>query len=120
MKRLILSALLLPTLAFSEGIIPPEVDPLATILALFQNWAAMSPLVLGSTLIALTVQLLKMFVGDFEYKRIVIAGLGVVYGVITALLGGYSVFDALVAALITSGGAVAMYEAIKPLLPKVG
>ena len=104
--------------AFAEGIVPPDGDPLATLLQMLMNWQALSPLAIGASVIVIVMQVMKKYVGDFNFKRLLVTLLGVVWGVVTARMNGLGLLEALVAALITSGGAVALYEAVKPLLPK--
>jgi type IV secretory pathway VirB2 component (pilin) len=114
MKKLLALCLIMVSVnLWADGIVVPDGDPLAMLLALIQNWGAWGPLAIGSAVIAIAVQALKKFAGDFSYKRLVITVLGVVYGVVVALAQGSGVVSALVMALITSGGAVAIYEAFK-------
>lgn len=98
----------------------PEGDAFQSLLALILNWNSLAPLAIGSGLIVILVQAMKQFVGDgFIYKRTLVVFLGVVYSVLLSMQQGLGLVESLVVALITSGGAVAIYEALKPLLGKV-
>lgn len=122
MKKLFLSLLaLLPIIAFAQAI--PEGDPLKSIADLILNWGTMKPLALGSSIIVVLVQLMKSellgkFFDRFEYKRVLITILGQAYGVVLLVLNGSTWINAVVVGLITSGGAVAIWEALSPLLKK--
>jgi hypothetical protein len=119
---LFLSAMLalFPVIAFADvPIVTPDGDPLQSLLALFMNWKAMGPLAIGSAFIVAAVQALKKLFPEFPYKRGIVTVLGVAYGVLTAVTQGMGLGAALIAALLTSGGAVAIYEALKPLFSKL-
>ncbi len=105
--------------AVDVPIVVPDADPFQLLLQLVTNFKAMGPLAIGAAIITLLVQVLKKFVGDFPYKRAVVASLGVVYGVVLAMLQGLGVLEALVTALFVSGGAVAIYEGLKPVMAKL-
>lgn len=96
----------------------PEVNALQALVDLITNWKALTPLGIGSAVIVIVVQLLKQFFPSSNVVRLVVVVLGVAYGVLTSLLNGMGIIEALVLGIITSGGAVAIYEAVKPLLPK--
>lgn len=118
MKNLFLfsSLLFLPLLAFGEPPVP-EGDPLASLLNLVLNWKAAGPIAIASSLVVVLVQLLKNYAGAFEYKRTAVVALSCIYGVLQALVSGLGLVEAIVLALVTSGGAMALYESIKnPLL----
>jgi hypothetical protein len=93
----------------------PDGDPLTLLLNLVMNYKTMGPLALGVAGVTVVMQVLKKFVGDFKYKRLVVTALSVAYAVLLSLVSGLSLLQAAVAALITGGGAVALYEAIKGL-----
>jgi hypothetical protein len=93
----------------------PDGDPLSLALNLAMNFKTMGPLALGIAGVTIVMQVLKKFVGDFKYKRVVVAGLSVGYAVLLSVTSGLSWLQALIAALVTGGGAVAIYEAIKGL-----
>ena len=51
-------------------------------------------------------------------KRILIIVLGQVFAILTAIIGGTSWTDAIISGLISSGGAMAIWEVIKPIFVK--
>lgn len=94
----------------------PEVDPLTAIVELVKNYKGMSPLAIGMALVVLLMQILKMFFKDsFKYKRLAVTILSVIYAGLLALTQGLGIGEMLVTVLLTGGGAVAIYEAIKGL-----
>lgn len=117
MKRLlILATVSFGLIALGETPVP-EGDPLQSLIGLISQWSTLSPIALGISVIVVLVQAAKAFLGEsFKFKRIIITGLGVAYGVGVSLQNGMPIFDALILGLLTSGGAVAIYEALKPLL----
>lgn len=120
MKKLFVFLWLLPLVAFAEvPVVVPDGDPLQALLSLILGWKAMAPLAIGSAIIVVVVQAMKKLLPEFKYKRLIVAVLGVLYGVMLALSNGMGVLEAAVAALFVSGGAVAIYEAIKPALAKL-
>jgi type IV secretory pathway VirB2 component (pilin) len=103
-------------LALLANIGVPDGDPLQTLLQLIANWKASSPIAIGMGIIVFVVQAMKKFLGDFKFKRAIVTVLGVAYSVLVAIVNGLSPAEAAVMVLFVSGGAVALYEAIKPLL----
>lgn len=106
-----------------EAPAPAEGDPIVTISELIKNWKSMSPVAIGAAIILILVQLLKssffgQFFNNLVVKRAFITVLGVAYGVVYLISAGTDVVTALVVGLLASGGAVAIYEAIKPLISK--
>lgn len=106
-----------------EAPTPADGDPIATISDLIKNWKKMSPVAIGAAIILILVQLLKhnifgQFFHNIEFKRSLITVLGVLYGVVYLVSVGTDWITALVVGLLSSGGAVAIYEAIKPFLKK--
>lgn len=113
---------LLPVVAYAVDvpIVTPEVEPFSALMSLIMQWKTIGPLAGGAMGIAIAVQLLKQFVGDaFQYKRLAVTALGVIYGVVLAMSKGMGAVEAIVTALLVSGGAVAIYEAVKPVLKKL-
>lgn len=116
---LVLGALVLTSVVWAVDLEVPEGDPLATLLHLFMNIKAMAPLSIAMGLIVGVVQSLKKFLPSSAAKKGAVVFLGVVHAVLQAIFGGLSVADAVVLVLLTSGGAVAIYEwVVKPLLKK--
>lgn len=102
---------------------PAEGDPTLTLIKLVTEWKAMSPVAIGAMVILLLIQLLKSsFFGGFfkslEWKRFFITFLGIAYGVVYLISSGTPWLHALVVGLLSSGGAVAIYQALKPILDK--
>lgn len=107
----------------SELPVPAEGDPTLTLVKLITDWKAMSPIATGAMVILLLVQLLKtsllgQFFPSIEWKRFFITFLGIAYGVVYLVSTGTPWVTAAVVGLLSSGGAVAIYEALKPLLGK--
>lgn len=110
--RIALALALLPITAFAVTQVP-EVDPVATLIDLVKNWEVYAPLVKAAAIIAVIVQAVKTFMPSFPYSRLILASVGLVYGVIDAVITGRSFFDALVFVFITSGGAMILYDVLK-------
>lgn len=94
----------------------PEGDAVQLLLKLLTQWNSLSPLAIGAILIVIAVQALKALLGDFKFKRVVIVALGIVYAIIQSRIQGLDLSSSIVMALFSSGGAVALFEAIKPLI----
>lgn len=110
---------LMPLTAFADGLVVPDGDALQLLFNLIANWKTTPVLVAGSTLIVVIVGVLKKTVGDFNYKRVLIALLSVVYSVFQSLTAGLGIWEAIVLALVTYGGAFAIYEGlVNPALKK--
>jgi hypothetical protein len=105
--------------ALAEANTVPDVDPLSALLDLVMHWGATAPLVLASTIVTILVQVFKRFFPTFPYTKFVVVIGGVVYGVIQSLSTGMTFINAVVFALLTSGGSVAIYELFKTPLNAV-
>lgn len=103
----------LPVLAFADLPVVPDMDPVASVLALLSNWKSSAPLVLGMGIVSLAVQVLKKFAPEFKYKRFLVTALSCAYGVILGVSQGMPPLSVILAVLVTGGGAVAIYEAFK-------
>lgn len=111
--------LLVTALVWAADLEVPEGDPTQSLLALILSWKSLGGVGIASGLISVVVQSLRKFLPSSGVKKAVVVTLGVVYAVLQMVLGGGGIMDALVTVLLTSGGAVAIYEwAIKPLFPK--
>lgn len=107
---------LVPVLVWASGIEIPDGDPLKTLLDLFQNWKALSPVAIGAAIVCALAQGVKSILGDgFKYKRLLVTVLGVLWGVLMTMSSGLTLLQAFVMVITVSGGAVAIYEAIKGL-----
>ena len=114
MKYLFFPLIFLCSILFADSsIVVPEGDPLSALLALVTNWSAMSPLAIASGVIVLLVQGFKKFFPGFQYLKFVVVFGGVGYGFVQALVSGMTALNAGVFILLTSGGAVAIYELFK-------
>lgn len=102
------------SIAFGTEPFPvPGVDPLQELLDLVKNWRAITPLALAMTAVTVSTSILKNLAPEFKYKRLAVVVLSVIYGGLGAFMAGSSVLDSLIFALISGGGAVAIYEAWK-------
>lgn len=95
------------------------------LIHIITNWKAGGTLLGISMIIILLTNVLKSQATGFLFeklgsktKRIVIVVMGVLTSVITLKLAGTDWISAIVTGLITSGGAVAIYEAFKPVAKK--
>ena len=126
MKKLIYVLSVLIVLTFSLlafGQVIPEGDAAKSLLDLLMNYKTLSPLAIGSAIIVISVQILKsnlfdQFFKGFKYKRALITVLGQIYSVVFMVINGQSLMNAVISGLFISGGAVAIYEAIKPFIEK--
>jgi hypothetical protein len=100
---------LIPLTAFATDV--PDADLFGEILKLL-NLKNLGVVGAGLSIIVIAMQVLKKFLGDFPYKRVVVVVLGVAYGVFQSLAGGLGVVEALVAVLVSAGGAMKIYDAI--------
>jgi len=104
-------------IARAAGLEVPEGDPLAALLNLVLNFKAMGPVAIGSLATTIIVQSLRKFLPSSIARKGAVVGLGVLYAVLQSIIGGLGILDALVLVLLTSGGAVALYEwVIKPII----
>lgn len=91
----------------------PDGDPLITLLNLILNFKASGPLVIAASIVTIIVQGVKKFAPTFPYSKGVAVFGGVIYGIFQALQSGLGLVESLVFVLVTSGGAVAIYEYLK-------
>lgn len=112
MKKYVLLLLFAPFSAFAQGAVP-DGDPLQMLLNLVTNFKTLGPLGAGILFVTILTQVLKKYFPNFEYYRLAVTALAVIYSVLVSLTQGLSFVNALVMALITGGGAVALYEAAK-------
>ena len=130
MKRLYaffsLAFLFLSFAAFGqeEASVPLDVA-FKSLVDLVTNYKAMSPIALSIAIVlALTSFLKTDLVGGFFknqsalIKRLIVTVLGQVAGVLTMISTGLVWHQAIIVGLISSGGAVAIYEAYKAAFPK--
>lgn len=113
MKNFLIATLLLFPLALFASIVLPDQDPLAVAMQLFQEWNTLAPLARGAMIIVVLVQGVKKIFPDFAYMRTMVVVGGIVHGFLQSLSSGMSIVDSAVFILITSGGAIAVYELFK-------
>jgi hypothetical protein len=116
MLGVLLTHILLNT-AMAAGIIVPEVNPFETLAELISNWGSMSGLAKGMVFVLVTVQIVKQ-ASDFQHKRLVVLLASIMYGIGQLVMAGQSVSASIIAVLVSGGGAMALYEFIKPALKK--
>jgi len=131
MKKLLMTLFLfVSTVALGQESLPSEVfvpidQVVDATLNLVKDGKGMSKLVLSMGVLNLLVMLLRtaMLSAYFDkkspgVKRFIILVLGQILGILSAVEGGLSPLSAIIGGLITSGGAVALFEAYKPLMKK--
>ena len=124
MKLLLVLFLSLFTLAAFGQVVPETINAGQLLLELVTDYKTMGPLGMGMTAVLLTVWLLKTkFLGSIfkalssPVKRVVVVVLGQVYGLLYMVQSGMGWGEAAISGIFMAGGAMAIYEAIKPLLP---
>jgi len=126
---LFLLSLIVPIVCFAQEIVaavqPSTTDIINAVSSLISNWKALGSIGIVAAIINVIVLILssqwcKGWFGKKSpmIKRIIIVVLGQVAGVLTIIIGGAGWVDALVTGLISSGGAVALWEALKPVFKK--
>lgn len=116
------------------GIVLDETPvPFGTLLEsvgeLIKNWKGLSGIGLASSLLALVIQALKTeLLGGLlnkagplgpNIRRLIIFVLGQISGIVLSFAGGkFSLVEAIITGLITQGGAVALYEHLKPFFKR--
>lgn len=103
------------TVALAAEFPIPEGDVAQLLLQLATNYKTMGSLAIISILIVITVQAVKAYVSDeWKYKRLLTLGASILYSVISGLLvPGSTAISVVITVFLTSGGAVALYEALK-------
>jgi len=118
--KIIALLLLVSAVVFADSsIVVPDGDPLGALLSLVMTWGSMAPLVKASAIIMISVQAFKKFAPDFKYMKVVVVVGGVIYGAVQSMMTGMTLVNAVVFVLLTSGGAVALYELLKTPLTAV-
>lgn len=98
----------------------PDVDTFQQAMTILKNWRTMSPVALGVAVVIFFTALLKKNIPGFKYKRLTVTVLAVAYGILVGAQAGLGWAETAVAALLTGGGAVAIYEAWKGTKAVVG
>lgn len=104
-----------------EAATVPISDVFNDIAELVKNFKGLSGIGVSSALLAILLQFLKTDLAGGLLKnvnsnviRIIVTVLGQVSGIIIGVAGGLGWLDSVIAGLLTSGGAVAIFEAVKP------
>ncbi len=103
-------------MAQSAGAFPvPEGDITALLLKLATSYKTLGLFGILSIAIVLSVQAVKSWVSDeWKYKRLLTLIMSIIYSIISALvIPGANVVSVIVTVFVSSGGAVALYEALK-------
>ena len=124
--------ILLTTIALAQDGTP--VDPALTLSQLFNmvidlvtNWKILSGWVITSSILVILIGILKSNLTDALFlwhtkgpiiRRAVVVVLGQVLGIILAISTGVTWYSAIIIGLFTSGGAVIIYNVLKPLWKK--
>ncbi len=93
----------------------PDGDVASLLLGLATNYKTIGLLGAVSCLTLVSVQVLKSYVSDqWQYKRLMTLAMSILYSVISGLIiPGSNAVSVVVTVLFSSGGAVALYEALK-------
>ena len=109
-----LAVLLFPLRVLAEIAPVPDSDAVVLVMKLVAEWKVLGPVGIGIVLVMLAVQAIKALVPeDFKYKRLAVLLLAMIYMGLVSVSAGGSVGAAVLGVLITSGGAMALYEALK-------
>ncbi len=95
------------------SIVVPDGDPLTTLLTLVTSLKTMSPLAIASSVIVLVVQGVKKFLPGFQYTKVIVVLGGIFWAFVQSMTSGLSPINAGIFVLLTSGGAIAIYEVFK-------
>lgn len=105
-----------PTAPVAEqGFQVPDGDVAQILLKLATDWKTLGTLGALVLILLLSVQAVKKFLPDTnKYKRLIVLSLSVIYSILSGLvIPGSNAATVIVTVFITSGGAVALYEALK-------
>lgn len=93
-------------------------------VTLVKTGKSMGSLALAVAVINLLILMMKTsYAGELftkanpAIKRVILLALGQVAGILMAMAAGTGAMSAVIGGLVSSGGAVAIFEAVKPLLP---
>jgi len=122
MKRVLLFTMMALTVALmSFGLMAqvsfpePQGDITALLLEIATNYKTLGLMGILSIAIVLSVQLIKKFVSEeWKYKRILTLGMSIIYSVLSGLIvPGANTVSVIVTVFVSSGGAIALYEALR-------
>lgn len=127
-SRLFIILTTIPMLTYAldnPEVVVPMKSVFESISDLVKNFKGLTSIGVFSAILVIIIQFLKTDVaGNFlkkltpTMKRIIITVLGQVSGILIAVVGGMGWVDAIIAGLLTSGGAIAIFEVFKPLFEK--
>ncbi len=107
----------LPIVALAaDGAFPiPEGDVAAILLQLATSYKTLGVLGIAAALTLLSVQAIKYFApDDWKYKRLTTLGVSIGYSIVSGLIiPGSNAASVIVTVFLTSGGAMALFEALK-------
>lgn len=103
------------SLAMAQDFPIPDADITALLLKLATDYKTLGWLGILSIAILLTVQGIKAWVAeDWKYKRLLTLAVSIIYSVLAGLVvPGSNAATVIISVFISSGGAVALYEALK-------
>jgi len=101
----------------------PDAEVSKELLNLFMNFKTLGPVGIGMSVVVVLTQLSKTEIfgkifKKMEYKRLFVTVIGQIYGMLFMVQSGSSWLNAAFIGLLSSGGAVAIWEAVKPLVEK--
>ena len=93
----------------------PQGDITALLLQLATNYKTLGLFGILSTLIILSVQAIKHWVSEeWKYKRLLTLGMSIIYSILSGLVvPGSNVVSVIVTVFVSTGGAMALYEALR-------
>ncbi len=122
--------LIMPFFIYSQESAPDVTIPqiFESIAALIKDWKNLQAVGVVSAIMMIVVQILKYLIKEFlndpgkevmaNWARVLITLLGVVVAILSKVMTGVPWIDACIFALITSGGAISLYQVLKPVLFK--
>ena len=111
-----LSMLVLSVVAFAQQAFPePEGDITALLLKLATSYKTLGLFGILSIAIVISVQGIKKFVSEeWKYKRLLTLAMSIIYSVLSGLVvPGANAVSVIVTVFVSSGGAIALYEALR-------
>lgn len=118
MKKILLAVTILSTsfaLMAQSAFPEPSGDITALLLNLATNYKTLGMFGIMSILIVLSTQAVKQWVNpEWKFKRLIVLIMSIAYSIISALvIPGANVVSVIVTVFVSSGGAVALYEALR-------
>jgi len=116
MLAVVFTAMLFVTVAMAQATFPePQGDITALLLKLATSYKTLGLFGILSVLIVLSVQAIKKFVSDtWKYKRLLTLFMSIVYSILSGLVvPGANAISVIVTVFVSSGGAIALYEALR-------